>query len=236
MIFNPTPRISIQPLADGGECLVIDDALREPEKLVALAVKYRGEFQWSPANAFPGPELRMPEGFTAALDAFFAQHARRRLGGRRTLRAWSRLSMVNLPPERLAPRQWICHRDRMELEPGRCVAACVLYLFHDPALGGTSFYRPLRTPLDTALMVQDSGRLGGADFAARYGISPGYPVADNGWFARVATVPARFNRLIIYDGMQFHAGQIDRPDLLDDDPTRGRLTLNGFFTCRAAIG
>jgi hypothetical protein len=40
--------------------------------------------------------------------------------------------------------------------------------------------------------------------------------------------------LIFYDGMLFHAGDIRTPDRLSDDPAVGRLTLNGFFTCRKA--
>lgn len=236
MLFNPTPLIRSVPLADGGECLVIDDALREPERLVELAIRHRGDFQWSPANAFPGPELRMPDSFSADLEAFFAQHARRRLGSRRTLRGYSRLSMVTLRPEQLAPRQWICHRDRMELEPGRRVAACVLYLFADPMLGGTSFYRPLRPAAETARLVHDSGTLPADAFSARHGLRAGYPIGSNAWFEKVASVPAQFNRLIFYDGMQFHSGEILTPERLVDDPASGRLTLNGFFTCRSLAG
>lgn len=236
MRFNPTPSIHSLPLADGGECLVIDEALQEPGQLVDLAVRQRSDFQWSPANAFPGPELRMPDAFSSALEAFFALHARRRLGGRRTLRAYSRLSMVTLRPDQLAPRQWICHRDRMELEPGRRVAACVLYLFEDAGLGGTSFYRPLRPALETARLVHDSGTLSAEAFRTRYGVHAGYPSQVSGWFEKIATVPARFNRLIFYDGMQFHSGEITAPERLSDDPRRGRLTLNGFFTCRSLAG
>lgn len=231
-MFNPNPTPSVVALDGERSCLVFDDVLREPQRLVAMAVAQREHFRRSGNNAFPGPELRMPDAFSAALDAFFAIHARRPLGGRRTLRAYSRLSLVTLSPEQLAPTQWICHRDRMALEAGRCVAACVLYLFDDPLLGGTGFYRPRRGTLDTARLVHDSGALDRDAFAATYGISAAYPTASNDWFEKVASVPARFNRAIFYDGMQFHSGDIERPELLSDDPTRGRLTLNGFFTCR----
>jgi hypothetical protein len=48
-------------------------------------------------------------------------------------------------------------------------------------------------------------------------------------------VPARFNRLIFYLGTLFHTGEIAHPELLVRDPRCGRLSLNGFFTCRRRI-
>ncbi len=231
-MFNSAPKTSVVPLGGESSCLVFDDVLLEPQRLVELAVAQRERFQFSGSNAFPGPELRMPDEFSAVLDAFFASHARRQLGGRRTLRAYGRLSLVTLRPDQLAPPQWICHRDRMELEPGRCVAACVLYLFQDAALGGTGFYRPRRGVVETARLVHDSGALDPTAFASKYGMTAAYPVSSNDWFEKVASVPARFNRAIFYDGMQFHSGDILSPKRLSDDPRQGRLTLNGFFTCR----
>jgi hypothetical protein len=233
-MFNPSPRASVVSLGGDASCLVFDEVLLEPQRLVALAVAQREHFRFSGNNAFPGPELRMPDTFSAALEAFFAIHARRQLGGRRTLRAYSRLSLVTLQPEQLAPTQWVCHRDRMELETGRCVAACVLYLFQDPALGGTGFYRPRRSAPETARLVHDSGALEPAAFAAKYGITATYPTTSNAWFEKIASVPARFNRAIFYDGMQFHSGDILAPERLSEDPRQGRLTINGFFTCRQA--
>jgi hypothetical protein len=48
----------------------------------------------------------------------------------------------------------------------------------------------------------------------------------------LATVPARYNRIVFYEGTLFHSGEIARPDLLTRDPRSGRLSLNGFFNCR----
>jgi hypothetical protein len=232
-MFNRDPRITVVPILPGHDCLVVDDALAEPERWVELASRHRDSFEPSPHNAYPGIELRMPAGISATLDAFFARHIRARLGARRTLRMYSRLSMVTRAPSDLRPTQWICHRDRMEIEPGRTVAACVLYLFRDAAMGGTRFFRPLRSAHETAVLVHESGTLAPAAFTARYGIGPGYMAGSNAWFEEVASIEPRWNRLIFYDGMLFHAGDIRRPDLLGADPRSGRLTLNGFFTCRS---
>lgn len=55
---------------------------------------------------------------------------------------------------------------------------------------------------------------------------------SNRWFNQTASVPARWNRMIFYDGAVLHSGDIGAPEKLDGDPGRGRLTLNGFFVSR----
>jgi hypothetical protein len=108
----------------------------------------------------------------------------------------------------------------------------VLYLFRDPALGGTSFYVPRQSPSATDRIQYDSQTLGAAQFSARYGLRPGYMDGSNAYFDCVARVPAAWNRMILYDAGFFHSGDIGRPDLLTTDPATARLTLNGFFSCR----
>ena len=235
-MWNPHPRIEAVPIGDDRHCLVIDDALLAPERLRAFAIEHRTRFAMAAHNAFPGLELRMPAAFDATLDQFFGAHLRGRLGARRTLRMYSRLSMVTLPPERLGPAQWICHRDRLQTAPGQRVAASVLYLFDDAALGGTAFYRPRVDAGAVEAIVQASVALPADAFAARFGVAPGYMTAGNAYFEKVAAVPARFNRLIVYDGDAFHSGEIAAPARLSNDPARGRLTLNGFWTCTPAFG
>jgi len=44
-------------------------------------------------------------------------------------------------------------------------------------------------------------------------------------------VAAAWNRLIVYDGSWFHSADVN-PARLATDPLQGRLTLNGFITCR----
>lgn len=231
-MFNPHARVRLLPIPGGAPCIVVDDALAAPERWVARAAESAAGFAAAAHNAYPGIELRLPDAVTARLDEFFARHARRALGFRRTVEAYSRLSIVTTPPDQLEPRQWICHRDRQRAAAGEGVAACVLYLFTDPALGGTGFYRPRRPEPEVARLVHDSGVLAGPEFTARHGITPGYQVDSNAWFEKVASVEARFNRLIFYDGMQFHGSDILQPGRLDPDPARGRLTITGFFTCR----
>lgn len=231
-MFNPNPRIEIVPIAGRHVCHVIDDALLDPDALVALAAAHADAFVETNHNAYPGPELRMPDGFSAQLDAFFTRHLRRAFDVRRTERMYSRLAITATPPERLAPSQSICHVDRLSVEPQHRIVASVLYLFRDARLGGTSFYAPKHPPETILPMIADARVLDAEAFRARYGIATGYMTASNDWFEKILTVPARYNRMIFYEGTLFHSGEIAHPELFSRDPRAGRLSLNGFFTCR----
>lgn len=229
--FNPRPRIESVEIAPGQQAHVIDDVLLNPEALVDLAVQHRAQFQRPAGYAYPGVEWWMPPDFAGRLDDFFRIHIRRLLGGRRTLAMSCRLSMVDFAPHELAPRQWSCHRDVNDVHPGQCAAASVLYLFHEPALGGTSFYRPKRPPAEIDRLVRDAVAMDGAAFTQRHGVAPGYMAGSNDHFERTASLPARWNRMVFYDGTVFHSGDIGSPQALVADPRAGRLTLNGFFSC-----
>ncbi|WCE04865.1 DUF6445 family protein [Pseudoxanthomonas sp. JBR18] len=239
-MFNPHPKIQQIALPGRAPVVVLDDALLDPEGLRAYALSHREAFSRPAHNAYPGRELRMPDAFSAQLDDAFRLHARAALGARRTLAMYSRLSMVTLRPDQLQPGQSICHQDRLLVQGGdrvrghELVAASVLYLFDDPRLGGTSFFAPTRAPAEVARLMADTGRLDPEAFERQYGIAQAYMTRSNAYFQRLATVPARFNRLIFYDASVFHSGHIDHPALLSEDLAQGRLTLNGFFTCSRA--
>jgi hypothetical protein len=143
------------------------------------------------------------------------------------------MSMVTVAPERLEPRQWQCHRDRIAADPHQTLfAASVLYLFHETGLGGTSFYVPRQSDALTDQMIMASQALSASEFSQRYGLQAGYMLGSNAYFECIASVPAAWNRLIFYDGSLFHSADIVQPARLSANPAQGRLTLNGFLTCR----
>lgn len=229
--FNLQPRFSTVPIGGDRFCIVLDGVLADPDAWIEYAAAQRARFVDSDANAYPGPELPLPPAALESLDGYFAQHARRDLGGRRTLRRHGRLSIATRMPAQLLPRQWLCHVDRIDAVPGEMIAASVLYLFHDEALGGTAFYRPRKPPAEIVALVQASARMPVEEFRTWSGLAPGYMTASGDWFERVASVPARFNRLIFYPGSIFHSADIGAPERLSPDPRNGRLTLNGFYVC-----
>jgi hypothetical protein len=233
-VFNLQPIVSHVVLADGAVCVVIDDALDDPQALVDLSVRHRAAFTLAGGNAFPGLELPLPDAVVERFGECFAQHARSPLGARRVLRASGRLSMATLPAEHLSPLQRVCHRDRLQAAADECVGAGVLYLFHDPALGGTSFYRPLATAHETDALIRHWSTIDNAQFSQETGWPVGYMTRSNQHFEQTGAVPARHNRLIFYDGSRFHSSHIEQPQRLSDDPATGRLTLNLFFVCRRA--
>ncbi len=230
-MFNPNPQVHVVTIAPQHACVVVDDALADPRRWVELACERHAEFAISPRNAFPGPELALPEPVVERIAAFFAVHARRALAARRTLHGSARLSLTTLRPEQLHPQQWMCHVDNTRLPPGQCCLSGVLYLFDRPELGGTAFYAPARPIVEIVALKQAAESLAPDRFRATYGIAPGYMTASNAWFRRLCGIRARWNRLIFYPGTVLHSADIARPDLLDPDPRRGRLTLNTFLTC-----
>lgn len=230
--FNPQARLRLLPFTGGASCLVLDDALLDPAALRDFAIAQRARFEPAPFNAYPGIEMPMPSSVSAAVEDYFNREVRARLGGRRTLRMNTRLAMVTTPPEQLEPRQRICHRDSAWVDPAHTIAASVLYLFDDPALGGTAFFRPRREATATERLVHDSSTLPRAAFDATYPeIAQDYLQDSNDWFERIGRVDAAFNRMVFYDGRLFHSGEVGPPPARSGDPATGRLTLNGFFTC-----
>jgi hypothetical protein len=228
--FNPAPAISTVPLPGGHQVVVVDDVLLDPDGLVDWA---RAQVFQPPAGfPYPGLVVPAPIGLSARFADFFAQHARTRLQARRTLSHDVRLSMVTTPPAWLDPRQWLCHRDRVSTDPAVLYVASVLYLFRNPALGGTSFYVPRQSEAATDRIQYDSQTLSADMFSTRYGLTASYIDGSNAYFDCVARVPAAWNRMILYDAGFFHSGDIGRPDLLSTDPGSARLSLNCFFSCR----
>ena len=232
-LFNPAATTRLVPIGPGAHCVVIDDVLARPEEVARWAA---GQPLREPEGyPYPGLVAPAPASVSALLSDHFGRHVRGLLGGRRTLDGVLRTSLVTVPPHALEPRQWLCHRDRVADDPAAWLfAASVLYLFRDPDLGGTSFYRPRLPEAQMNRLLADSQLLDAAAFGARYGLQPGYMVGSNAWFEQVASVPAAWNRAIYYDGGIFHSADIARPEALSREPARGRLTLNGFYTCRRA--
>jgi len=230
--FNPAARLRRVGFDGGGSCLVLDDALTDAGALRDYAVAARARFHEPTGNAYPGIELPMPPEFSAPVQAFFDREVRGLLGARRTLRMHTRLAMVTTAPDQLQPRQRLCHRDGAWADATQAIAASVLYLFDDPALGGTAFFRPRRDTAATARLVHDASTLDGAAFDAAYPEIPrDYPQESNAWFERIGRVDAAFNRMVFYDGRIFHSGEVGPAPARSGDPATGRLTLNGFFTC-----
>lgn len=231
-LFNPQASIRVDHFAGGRSCVVVDDAMLDPGRLLQFAAQFRDRFRAVDFSKYPGTYLDTPGDLDTALVDQVLQHARRHFDVRRCLDAHVRLSLVTLPPQALRPRQWFCHVDDALVPAGQRMIASVLYLFRDEGLGGTAFYEPARPQAEIESLWQAADAMSPADFTRHAGVAPGYQDDSNGWFTRIGHVPARFNRLIIYDGGMLHSAAIPAGAALSEDPLAGRLTLNGFLTCR----
>jgi hypothetical protein len=231
-MFNPQARAQVVKFDADHFCLVIDDALLEPEKHVQWAAARAADFQRAAGSAYPGVCLPAPADLVRATDELFRSQVRRLFDVRRSLSLLCRYSLVTLPPEVLQPFQRICHTDATNLDPRMSVQASVLYLFKDPGFGGTSFYVPNRPDSEMAALFQDAMSCTREQFTERHGIAQAYMNDGNRYFRKVGGIDAKWNRLIFYDGDILHSGDIPAPERLSADPLTGRLTLNGFFTSR----
>jgi hypothetical protein len=229
-MFNPRPVVQQIAIGHGHVCVVIDDALLAPERLPAFAEAYREDFQAAPPAVFPGMQLPMPEEFTGLLHEVLRDHARRALGVRRVLRSASRLSLVTAVPSHLAPQHWLPRRQRA-FDSDQCLVAAELFLFQDPALGGTRFFLPRVSPQQVEQLEHDAEALPPEEFAARHALAAGYPQGSTASFTHALTVPARWNRLLVHDGAAFRAPAIADPARLSADPHVGRLTLRATLAC-----
>jgi hypothetical protein len=135
--------------------------------------------------------------------------------------AWS---LVTTPRECLRPIQRIPHFDGPE--PTRIA---LLHYLCGPDQGGTSFYRHRATGLEcvTPGSVERYREKVAAELAAG-AARGGYVTGDSPQFERIHAVAAAFDRVIVYPGNALHSGDIGADTVLDEDPARGRLTLNSF--------
>jgi hypothetical protein len=180
-MFNPHALIRQADIGDGRHCIVVDDCLLEPRKMVAEAVARRAAFAAAPANCYPGMEQALPPEFDRQLEAFFLQHLRPAFDAQQTLGMATRMSMVTLKPAQLMPQQRICHRDARDCAAGEGAVASVLYLFEDARLGGTSFYRPLRHPEEIDFLLHQARMMENAAFSKVIGAQPGRCPANRRW-------------------------------------------------------
>jgi hypothetical protein len=231
-MFNSHPIIQRVPIGNGAECIVVDNILSDPQRMVAGAVANREAFSFNPANHYPGIEKKMPAEFDQRLEEYFSQHLKQPFQARRTLGINTRMSIVTSRPEDLTPPQRICHRDAHSCAEGEGACAAVLYLFDDARLGGTSFYRPLVSPEEIDYLLHQARVLDRDSFSKVIGAQPEYFNSVTRYFEKTATIPAAWNRAIFYDATVFHSGQIDVPELMHAHPGQGRLTINAFLRYR----
>ena len=222
-------RVAIDPDHD---CLVVDDFLLNPDEIVDWAQDHLDRF-FMQERAYPGLILPLSEHLAAPLHGFIRSRLSRAFGFLRgDIEYQTQLSLTTLRPGDFSWIQCLPHSDP-RLEAGRANFATVLYLFDNPALGGTGFYRWKDKAFwqeMTAGQVDDP-EYGLDILRERFEMfrSPwAYTTESNDAVELLTMIPARFNRIICYSGDLPHNAFVTQPELLTGDPRTGRLTLNSF--------
>ena len=199
--------------------------------LVEYALAHAHEFTMR--SGPPGPRLTVGEPAMAEVQRLLRSRLSRLFPIHRSgiaLNAW--LSNVTLRPEQLSIMQRLCHIDPRPTRGGRTYAGLV-YLFRNPNLGGTAFYRwsapDIVATVEELLPRDPVAAQEYLETSSEYFRQPPQYMAGSNDLAELLTVvPAKFNRMVFYDGESPHSGHIEHPELLSEDLSQGRLTLNFF--------
>jgi hypothetical protein len=230
--INPQLEINLVPITGSYHCAVIDDFLLNPAEVVEFAGRQAEHFTM-PERAYPGIVLPVSNRDVAPLNRFIQSELGRLFSFcRGGIDFYTQLSVTTLQPADFSWIQRLCHTDP-KLANGRRNFAALLYLFNNPELGGTGFYRwkhPEFWAGMSALQVDDPSA--GLDVLQEkfqmFRDPPRYMTESNEAAELIDKVPARFNRLVFYSGEVPHNAHIEHPELLCNDPAKGRLTLNCF--------
>lgn len=222
--INPNYRLQkIQLPEDGGTCIIIDDVLLYPQELVQFAKLNQHLFEHSPHNYYAGLEFPAPQEYADGLREFFLLVVREKMGCRRVSNSTCRFSIITLKPEQLNAGQRLPHTDsRADTPPENMLVASVLYLFDNPAMGGTGLFKGLKGTKEER-----------EQWLKPY--KPAYPTGSIGPFTLMYTIEPKWNRMVFYNGRVFHTPLIPQPELMHPDPEKGRLTMNCFYDCTPAV-
>ncbi len=231
--INTDASIRREAISEDQYCVVVDDFLQDPHKLVEFAAHQAGEFSVPARGNYPGPLFRVDGDAMTDVYHFIRSKMTKHfpfLRGYMSL--WTFLSMATRRPDELSYLQRICHTDPTSAPDRTCYAALV-YLFENEGFGGTGFYRWRELELvlkAKAIEREDPGKSLAflQEHFPTYRKPACYMTGSNEIAELLCTIPARFNRLVFYSGTVPHSAAITAPELLSSDTRKGRLTLNIF--------
>jgi len=231
------PNIEMHDVGDGQRFAIVDDFLADPHELTANVAAYAGTFVSNPMG-HPSRGRDMSERELQDIHRFIRSRLSRHFPFLRAgvlLKAF--MSNVSLKPEELSVYHRMCHIDPRARADYHTYAG-VVYLFAKPELGGTAFYRwkakdiAVRT-FELASRDHEAALRYLEKNTETYRKAPEYMTRSNEIAELLQAVPAKFNRLVFYNGEIPHSGHITQPQLLSSDPAKGRLTLNFFAAVKA---
>jgi len=230
--INPDPVIEHHPINDNYFAVVVDDFLLNPDEVVAFGQSQNDGFE-IPEGSYPGLVLDLDETVAIDLQQFLRTRISRIFPFTRSgIETSFMLSMATLQPGDFTWSQRLCHTDP-RVGPGRDNYAMLVYLFDNPELGGTGFYRYRDRNFWHSMDARqrDDPDAGLSIIETRYPMfrePPKYMTESNEVAELITMLPAKFNRMVCYSGNIPHSAFIKDPSLLTGDCATGRLTLNCF--------
>jgi hypothetical protein len=213
--------------------ILVDNFVAEPERLIDYAA--RREDLRTVKGMYPGLRLDTPPSYMALMQASLGEVVGRTfgIGAQDVAAVESFFSMVMMPTTELHPLQRIPHFDGVNPKD-----IAFLHYLCDEEHGGTSFYRHKASGYEYVnhqrckpylnKLQADIDDIGLPE-------PPQYMNGDTDIFERVASVDAKFNRLIIYRGTSLHSGDIAEDYAFDPHSTTGRLTVTSFLYGHQAV-
>jgi uncharacterized protein DUF6445 len=209
--------------------IVVDNFLSSPELLVDLAAE--SSFDGVSDAFYPGCRAPIPPIYCFALRAFLGGIIAEVFGlaAGNVTGELSHFSLVTTRPLNLKPVQRMPHYDTTNPKQ-----LAVLHYLCDPQHGGTSFYRHRQTRfefVDEARAHAYAGAVA-AQLPDLNTTAATYICGDDARFERTCSIPAAFNRVLIYQSINLHSADIGAAFGFESNPRTGRLTANSFFFYR----
>jgi hypothetical protein len=214
----------VQVGRDKTPVIVIDNFLSNAPQIVEeTAARYPFT---PPRTIYPGLRSPAHSAYSVALYRILNDPIRRVYGfeGEDVVHVDCDFRMVTSAPEDLQIRQRLPHYDLASPK----IIAVLHYLTAGP-FGGTSFYRHRATGIERVEADQASALEATIAEELKFYTPEGYIVGDNPLFERIASVPMRFNRALVYPGMLLHSSDAPPGQPYSEDPLNGRLTGSAFF-------
>lgn len=223
--LNPNFTFKTQAIANTSSTLwIVDDVMENFTDLVFYA-KNTAYYQ-APGmdnTLFPGMRDDMPAPYYQFLDSLLTElYSKIKSTHHSIARCW--LSKITLKPSELSLFQTMPHYDSLLSED----MAAVHYL-NDNLLGGTNFYRYRKTDkIEFSTSDEQLIRQMVADHQDSQETN-NYINHSTSVFEKIATVPAKKNRMILYSGNILHSAAITNDVNFEKHDDNNRTSVNCFF-------
>lgn len=210
--------------------LMIDDFLQNPQAMVDFAAS--SAFSPYPGRAeqkgYPGIRARVPEDYSCNITLFLEPLIKAHFGVPAELdirKSICAFSLTTLAEQELGPLQCTPHFDASTPHH----MAVLLYLC-DERHGGTGFYRHNATSLQqiTATTREHYLDVYYEEINTKRPAQR-YFHESTDQFTLLGMLPAKFNRLVAYQGSLLHTACVNPALSIDANPRSGRLTVNTFY-------